>query len=155
MTGIRASLSWTSGIKKESNSKPMRWHNHAYILSRVNRYCCPIVAITKHCVRRVELSNKLQSFLRVYRGQIYYFTYLSSSCRVAHKARTRSRQTPLSWAPLAAVSHVNPAAFSSLCIGFSLLLCPMLTQHPSVLLPLFVARLFSACLFFVSFWRPG
>ena len=57
--------------------------------------------------------------------------------REIHKARTRSRQTPLSWAPLAAVSHVNPAAFSSLqfpssCLGLPLLLCPMLTQQPSV-----------------------
>ena len=34
-----------------------------------------------------------------------------------------------------------------LCLGLSLLLCPMLTQQPSVLLPLFVATLFSACLF--------
>ena len=32
---------------------------------------------------------------------------------MAHKVRTRSRQTPLSWALLAAVPHVNPAAFSS------------------------------------------
>ena len=59
-----------------------------------------------------------------------------------------SLQFPLTWALLAAVSHVNPAAFSSLCLGLSLLLCPMLTQQPSVLLLLFVATLFSAWLFF-------
>ena len=46
--------------------------------------------------------------------------------------------------------HIRLAqdAARPLCLGLSLLLCPMLTQHPSVLLPLFVATLFLACLFF-------
>ena len=35
-----------------------------------------------------------------------------------------------------------------LCLVFSLLLCHMSTQQPSVLLPLFIAMLFLACLFF-------
>ena len=52
---------------------------------------------------------------------------------MAHKARTRSRQTPLSCVLLAAVQHVNPAAFSSLCLVFSLLLFNTSTQQPSVL----------------------
>ena len=52
---------------------------------------------------------------------------------MTHKARTSSRQFPLSWALLATVSHVSPSAFSSLCLGLSLLLCPMSAQQPSVL----------------------
>ena len=68
----------------------------------------------------------------IHRRHIYSYCYLSSSCRVAHQASTRSRQTPLSCALLAAVPHVSPAAFSSLCLGLSLLLCPMSTQQPSV-----------------------
>ena len=51
---------------------------------------------------------------------------------MTHKARTSSRQFPLSWALLATVSHVSPAAFSSLCLGLSLPLCPMSAQQPSV-----------------------
>ena len=43
-----------------------------------------------------------------------------------------SLQFPLSWALLAAVPHVSPAAFRSLCLGLSLLLCPMSAQQPSV-----------------------
>ena len=51
---------------------------------------------------------------------------------MTHKARISSRQFPLSWALLATVSHVSPAAFSSLCLGLSLPLCPMSAQQPSV-----------------------
>ena len=43
-----------------------------------------------------------------------------------------SLQFPLSSALPAAVPHVNPAAFSSLYLGLSLLLCPMSTQQPSI-----------------------
>ena len=56
---------------------------------------------------------------------------LGSHCCCA-PCQPSSLQFPLSWAPLAAVPHVNPAAFSSLCLGLPLLLCPMLTQQPSV-----------------------
>ena len=56
-------------------------------------------------IRKLTRGNKCRVMLLT--------TYLSSSCRVAHKARTSSRQTPLSWALLAAVPQVNPAAFSS------------------------------------------
>ena len=48
-------------------------------------------------------------------------------------ACTKSAKFPLSWALLAAVSHVSPAAFSSLCLGLSLPLCPMSAQQPSVI----------------------
>ena len=52
--------------------------------------------------------------------------------------------------PLHVVWHIRLAQDLArpLCLGLSLLLCPMLTQQSSVLLPLFVAKLFSACLFF-------
>ena len=43
-----------------------------------------------------------------------------------------SLQFHLSWALLATVSHVSPAAFSSLCLGLSLPLCPMSARQPSV-----------------------
>ena len=43
-----------------------------------------------------------------------------------------SLQFHMSWALLATVSHVSPAAFSSLCLGLSLPLCPMSAQQPSV-----------------------
>ena len=51
--------------------------------------------------------------------------------------------------PLHAVWHIRLTQDLTrpLCLGLSLLLCHMLTQQPSVL-PLFVATLFSACLFF-------
>ena len=52
---------------------------------------------------------------------------------MTHKTRTSSCQFPLSWTLFAAVSHVSPAAFSSLCLGLSLPLCPMSAQQPSVL----------------------
>ena len=48
--------------------------------------------------------------------------------------------------PLHVVWHIR--LVRPLYLGHSLLLCPMLTQQASVLLPLFVAKLFSACLFF-------
>ena len=57
---------------------------------------------------------------------------LGSPCRCV-PCQPSSLQFSLSWALLAAVSHVSPAAFSSLCIGLSLPLCPMLAQQPSVL----------------------
>ena len=41
-------------------------------------------------------------------------------------------QFPLSWTLLATMPYVNPAPFSSLCLGLSWPLCPMSTQHPSV-----------------------
>ena len=65
-----------------------------------------------------------------------------------------SLQFPLSWVLLATVPQVSPAAFSSLCHGFSWPLCPKLcprsAQQPSVLCmgspcccaPWFVSRLF-------------
>ena len=53
------------------------------------------------------------SNMAAFNNKCYLLAYLSSSCRVAHKARTRSRQTPPSLALLSAVTHVNPAAFSS------------------------------------------
>ena len=56
---------------------------------------------------------------------------LGSPCRCV-PCQPSSLQFPLSWALLAAVSHVSPAAFSSLCIGLSLPLCPMSAQQPSV-----------------------
>ena len=56
---------------------------------------------------------------------------LGSPCRCV-PCQPSSLQFPLSWALLTAVSHVNPAAFSSLCLGLSLPLCPMSTQQPSV-----------------------
>ena len=43
-----------------------------------------------------------------------------------------SLKFPLSWALLATVSHVSPAAFSSLCLGLFLPLCPMSAQQPSI-----------------------
>ena len=52
---------------------------------------------------------------------------------MSHPCQPSSLQFPLSWALLAAVSHVSPAAFSSLCLGLSLPLCPMSAQQPSVL----------------------
>ena len=56
---------------------------------------------------------------------------LGSPCCCA-PGQSSSLQFPLSWALLAAVSHVNPTAFSSLCLGLSLLLCPRSIQQPSV-----------------------
>ena len=66
----------------------------------------------------------------------------------AHKARTRSRQTPLSWALLAAVPHVNPAAFSSssivrrhvvsACLFLCFLLAPRLALFFFCGRPLFI-----------------
>ena len=56
---------------------------------------------------------------------------LSSPCCCV-PCQPNSLQFPLSWALLATVSHVSPAAFSSLCLGFSLPLCPMSAQQPSV-----------------------
>ena len=47
-------------------------------------------------------------------------------------AHTRPQQFPLSWALHAAVPHVSPVAFSSLCLGLSLPLCPKSAQQPSV-----------------------
>ena len=41
-------------------------------------------------------------------------------------------QFPLSWALLAAVPLVSPAAISSLCLRLSLMLCPLSAQLPSV-----------------------
>ena len=55
-----------------------------------------------------------------------------------------SLQFPLSWALLAAVPHAWPAAFSSLCLGLSLLRCPMSAQQPSVP-PWFASMLFLGC----------
>ena len=43
-----------------------------------------------------------------------------------------SLQFPLSWSLLAAVSQVNSAAFSSLCLGLSWPLCPRSTMQPPV-----------------------
>ena len=73
-------------------------------------------------------SSQCNGFIVIILAQCVLLTYLSSSCRVAHKVRTRPRQTPLSWALLAAV--------------------PMSTQQPSLLLPLFDTTLFSVCQFF-------
>ena len=56
---------------------------------------------------------------------------LGSPCRCV-PCQPSSLQFPMSWALLAAVSHVSPAAFSSLCLGLSLPLCPMSAQQPSV-----------------------
>ena len=56
---------------------------------------------------------------------------LGSPCRCV-PCQASSLQFPLSWALLAAVSHVSPAVFSYLCLGLSLLLCPMSAQQPSV-----------------------
>ena len=72
---------------------------------------------------------------------------LCSPCCCSTRQPSRL-QFSLSCVLLAAVQHVNPAAFSSLCLVFSLLLFNTSTQQPSVLLPLFVATLFLACLFF-------
>ncbi|KAI0207770.1 hypothetical protein LSAT2_007593 [Lamellibrachia satsuma] len=44
-----------------------------------------------------------------------------------------SLQFPMSWSLLATVPQISPAAFNSLCLGLSLLLCPMSAQQPSVL----------------------
>ena len=59
------------------------------------------------------------------------FPVLGSPCRCV-PCQPSSLQLPLSWALPATVSHVSPAAFSSLCLGLSLPLCPMSAQHPSV-----------------------
>ena len=61
-----------------------------------------------------------------------------------------SLQFPLSLALLAALPHVSPAAFSSLCLGLSLLQCPMSAQQPSVL-PWFVSVLFWSAHFLLPF----
>ncbi|KAI0209727.1 DNA-directed RNA polymerase III subunit RPC2 [Lamellibrachia satsuma] len=42
--------------------------------------------------------------------------------------QSNSLQFPLSWALFVTVSHVSAAAFSSLCLGLSLTLCPMSAQ---------------------------
>ena len=65
---------------------------------------------------------------------------LGSPCHCV-PCQPSSLQFPLSWALLATVSHVRPAAFSSLCLGLSLPLCPMSGQQPSVV-PTFVSVLF-------------
>ena len=59
------------------------------------------------------------------------FSYLSSSClSVAHTACTRSHQFPLSWAHLADIPHVSPAAFnSSWFISMLFLMFWGLSQH--------------------------
>ena len=51
---------------------------------------------------------------------------------MAYEARTGSSKFPLSWALIVAVPHVSLAAFSSLCLGPSLSLCPMSAMQPSV-----------------------
>ncbi|KAI0228563.1 hypothetical protein LSAT2_020984 [Lamellibrachia satsuma] len=56
---------------------------------------------------------------------------LGSPCRYT-SCQPGSLQFPLSWALLAAIHHVSPAAFSSLCLGLSLLLCSRSAQQPSV-----------------------
>ena len=56
---------------------------------------------------------------------------LGSPCRCA-PCQPSSLQFPLSWALLATVPQVSPAAFSSLSLGLSLPLCPMSAQQPSV-----------------------
>ena len=56
---------------------------------------------------------------------------LGSPCRCA-PGQPSSLQFLLSWALLVAVPHVSPAAFSTLCLGLSLSLCPMSAQQPSV-----------------------
>ena len=56
---------------------------------------------------------------------------LGSPCHCV-PCQPSSIQFPLSWSFLATVSHVSPAAFSSLCLGLSLPLCPMSAQQPSV-----------------------
>ena len=56
---------------------------------------------------------------------------LGSPCHCV-PCQPSSLQFPLSWALLATVSHVSPAAFSSLCLGLSLPLCPMSAQQHSV-----------------------
>ena len=56
---------------------------------------------------------------------------LGSPCRCA-PGQPSSLQFPLSWALLVAVPQVSPAAFSSLCLGLSLPLCPRSAQQPSV-----------------------
>ena len=56
---------------------------------------------------------------------------LGSPCHCV-PCQPSSLQFPLSWALLATVYHVSPAAFSSLCLGLSLPLCPMSAQQPSV-----------------------
>ena len=55
---------------------------------------------------------------------------LGSPCRCVPR-QPSSLQFPLSWALLVAVSHVSPVAFSSLCLGLSLSLCPTSAQQPS------------------------
>ena len=56
---------------------------------------------------------------------------LGSPCRCI-PGQPSSLQFPLSWSLLAAVSHVSPAAFSSLYLGLTLPLYPMSAQQPSV-----------------------
>ena len=56
---------------------------------------------------------------------------LGSPCQCT-ACQPSSHQFPLPWALLAAVPHVSPAASSSLCLGLSLLLCPMSAKQPPV-----------------------
>ena len=56
---------------------------------------------------------------------------LGSPCRCV-PGQPSSLQFPLYWALLDAVPQVSPAAFSSLCLGLSLLLCPRSAQQPLV-----------------------
>ena len=63
--------------------------------------------------------------------QLSVLSVLGSPCCCV-PCQPSSLQFPLSWALLATVSHVSPAAFSSLCLGLSLPLCPMSAQQPSV-----------------------
>ena len=56
---------------------------------------------------------------------------LGSPCHCV-PCQPSSLKFPLSWAFLAAVSQVSPAAFSSLCLGLSLPLCPKSAQQPLV-----------------------
>ena len=102
------------------------------------------------CVLPEQLRRRSDPVMRRYFGRNQKrikstLLYSTSSIQVLYAILTY-----LLTYPLHAVWHIRLAQDLArpLCLGLSLLLCSMSTQQPSVLLPLFVATLFSACLFF-------
>ena len=103
-----------------------------YIRNTLIKLLFTHVYLSASCLYNCRITYVHNPFAQVWHIRLtQVLSVLGSPCRCV-PCQPSSLQFPLSWALLATVSHVSPAAFSSLCLGLSLPLWPMSAQQPSV-----------------------